>query len=57
MTDKEIAVFVGQRKWDYHGLSAHATATLLEGLPIVGLIFSISNRVGSAMWAHDLEKR
>lgn len=32
-------------------------ATLLESLPIVGLGFSISNRVGAAMWAHDLEKQ
>jgi hypothetical protein len=30
------------------------TAALLEGLPIVGLIFTISNRVGAAMWAHGL---
>lgn len=27
-------------------------AALLEGLPIIGLVFSISNRVGAAMWAH-----
>lgn len=27
-------------------------AALLEGLPIVGLIFTISNRIGAAMWAH-----
>lgn len=32
-------------------------AALLEGLPVVGLVFSISNRIGAAMWAHDLEKR
>lgn len=28
------------------------TAALLESLPIVGLIFMVSNRVGAAMWAH-----
>ncbi|OBZ68579.1 hypothetical protein A0H81_11493 [Grifola frondosa] len=28
-----------------------------ERLPIIGLVFSVSNRVGAAMWAHDLEKR
>lgn len=28
------------------------TAALLEGLPLVGLIFNISNRIGAAMWAH-----
>ena len=29
-------------------------AALLEGLPIVGLIFTISNRIGAAMWAHGM---
>lgn len=28
------------------------TAALLEGLPLVGLIFTVSNRIGAAMWAH-----
>ncbi|KAF7351042.1 hypothetical protein MSAN_01666500 [Mycena sanguinolenta] len=55
MTDKEIAVFVEERKWDYRAFGF--AAALLEGLPIVGLLFTISNRVGAAMWAHDLEKR
>ncbi|KAJ6631553.1 hypothetical protein B0H10DRAFT_1772935 [Mycena sp. CBHHK59/15] len=55
MTDPEIAVFMEERKWDYRTFGF--TAALLEGLPIVGLIFTISNRVGAAMWAHDLEKR
>ncbi len=27
-------------------------AALLESLPIVGLVFTVSNRVGAAMWAH-----
>ena len=27
-------------------------AALLETLPFVGLVFSISNQVGAAMWAH-----
>ena len=27
-------------------------AALLESIPIVGLIFTISNRVDAAMWAH-----
>lgn len=27
-------------------------AALLENIPIFGLIFTISNRVGAAMWAH-----
>jgi len=29
-------------------------AALLETLPFVGLIFSISNQVGAAMWAHGM---
>lgn len=32
-------------------------AALLERVPVFGLLFSISNRIGAAMWAHDLEKR
>lgn len=27
-------------------------AALIEGLPIIGLAFTISNRIGAAMWAH-----
>ena len=27
-------------------------AALLESIPIIGLMFTISNRVGAAMWAH-----
>jgi hypothetical protein len=27
-------------------------AALLEDIPIIGLMFTISNRVGAAMWAH-----
>lgn len=33
------------------------TAALLERLPIIGIVFSISNRIGAAMWAHDMEKQ
>ncbi|KAJ7072180.1 hypothetical protein C8F01DRAFT_1205809 [Mycena amicta] len=55
MTERQIAVFMEERKWDYRTFGF--TAALLEGLPIVGLIFTVSNRVGAAMWAHDLEKR
>lgn len=55
MDKRQIAVFVEERKWDYR-LFGFAAA-LLEGLPIIGLAFTISNRIGAAMWAHDLEKR
>jgi hypothetical protein len=30
------------------------TAALLEGLPIIGLVFTVSNRVGAAMWAYGI---
>lgn len=33
------------------------TSAILERLPIVGLFFSISNRIGAAMYSFDLEKR
>ncbi|KAF8220557.1 hypothetical protein L208DRAFT_1448008 [Tricholoma matsutake] len=55
MTPHQIAVFMEERKWDYRIFGF--TAALLEGLPIVGLVFTVSNRVGAAMWAHDLEKQ
>ncbi|KAF9458785.1 hypothetical protein BDZ94DRAFT_1200543 [Collybia nuda] len=55
MSEYQIAVFMEERKWDYRlfGFSA----ALLEGLPIIGLVFTVSNRIGAAMWAHDLEKK
>ncbi|EIW87449.1 hypothetical protein CONPUDRAFT_116711 [Coniophora puteana RWD-64-598 SS2] len=55
MTPHQVAVFIEERKWDYRAFGF--AAALLEGLPIVGLFFSVSNRIGAAMWAHDLEKR
>ncbi|KIY74004.1 hypothetical protein CYLTODRAFT_416649 [Cylindrobasidium torrendii FP15055 ss-10] len=54
MTDEQVAVFMEERKWDYRAFGF--TAALLEGLPLIGLVFSVSNRIGAAMWAHDLEK-
>jgi len=55
MTRNQVAVFMEERKWDYRTFGF--TAALLEGLPIIGLVFTVSNRIGAAMWAHDLEKR
>jgi len=55
MTPHQVAVFMEERKWDYRSFGF--AAALLESLPFVGLIFTISNRIGAAMWAHDLEKR
>ncbi|KDR86127.1 hypothetical protein GALMADRAFT_219127 [Galerina marginata CBS 339.88] len=55
MTPQQVGVFIEERKWDYRIFGF--TAALLENLPIIGLLFTVSNRVGAAMWAHDLEKR
>ncbi|EMD32672.1 hypothetical protein CERSUDRAFT_118697 [Gelatoporia subvermispora B] len=55
MTPDQVAVFIEERKWDYRTFGF--AAALLERLPLIGLVFSVSNRVGAAMWAHDLEKR
>ncbi|KAG1782867.1 hypothetical protein EV702DRAFT_1058738 [Suillus placidus] len=55
MTAHQEAVFIEERKWDYRMFGF--VAALLEGLPIIGLVFTVSNRIGAAMWAHDLEKR
>jgi len=65
MTPTEVAVFMEERKWDYRSMyslpprftpnTAYAVfgfaASLLESIPIVGLVFTISNRIGAAMWA------
>ncbi|KDQ58230.1 hypothetical protein JAAARDRAFT_35040 [Jaapia argillacea MUCL 33604] len=54
MTRDQVSTFIEERKWDYRAFGF--AASLLEGLPIIGLAFTVSNRVGAAMWAHDLEK-
>jgi len=55
MTNEQVAVFIQERKWDYRAFGF--TAALLEGIPLIGFIFTVSNQIGAAMWAHDLEKR
>ncbi|KAG8989374.1 hypothetical protein FRB95_001396 [Tulasnella sp. JGI-2019a] len=55
MTPLEIAIFMQEHKFDYYTFGF--CAALLESFPIIGLLFSVSNRVGAAMWAFDLEKR
>ena len=67
MTPHQVAIFIEERKWDYRCNSSFYlyqrfslmyfsvfgfAAALLESIPVVGLIFTISNRVGAAMWAH-----
>ncbi|WWD09615.1 hypothetical protein V865_007743 [Kwoniella europaea PYCC6329] len=55
MNNDEIWRWVEERKWAYRAFGF--AASLIESIPIIGLFFSISNRVGAAMWAFDLEKR
>ncbi|TXT08713.1 hypothetical protein VHUM_02841 [Vanrija humicola] len=55
MAPDAVWTWVEERKWAYRAFGF--CAALLEGLPIIGLVFSVSNRIGAAMWAHDLEKR
>jgi len=55
MTPEQVQEFVEDRKWDYRAFGF--AAALLEALPILGLALGVSNRVGAAMWAVDLEKR
>ena len=54
MTPLQIELWMTERQFEYRifGLAA----SLLEAVPLAGLAFSISNRVGAAMYAHDLEK-
>ncbi|KZP16366.1 hypothetical protein FIBSPDRAFT_748872 [Athelia psychrophila] len=54
-TEHQISIFTEERKWDYRSFGF--VASLLEGLPITGVVFAISNRIGAALWAHDLEKQ
>lgn len=37
-------------------LSYGITATLLEMVPFVGILFAFTNTCGAALWAADLEK-
>lgn len=67
MDEHQVAVFMEERKWEYRSRSLFRiavspliyfsagfgfTAALLESVPIFGLVFTISNRIGAAMWAH-----
>ncbi|KAL9934150.1 hypothetical protein V8E36_007232 [Tilletia maclaganii] len=55
MTPFQIELWITERQHAYRSFGF--VCALLESLPIAGLFFSISNRVGAAMYAHDLEKR
>ncbi|GAA5837106.1 hypothetical protein JCM11251_005256 [Rhodosporidiobolus azoricus] len=55
MSPFQIELWITERQTEYRAFGF--VASILERIPIVGLLFSISNRIGAAMWAHDLEKR
>lgn len=48
MSNDEIWRWVEERKWAYRAFGF--ATSLLESVPIIGLFFSISNRIGAAMW-------
>ncbi|KAM0754703.1 hypothetical protein T439DRAFT_119710 [Meredithblackwellia eburnea MCA 4105] len=54
MTPFQIELFLVERQTEYRMFGF--VASVLERLPVIGLVFGISNRIGAAMWAHDLEK-
>ncbi|KAN0061867.1 hypothetical protein ACQY0O_005861 [Thecaphora frezii] len=55
MTPAQVELWVTERQGQYRAFGF--VAALMERIPLVGLVFSVSNRIGAAMWAHDLEKR
>lgn len=55
MSTPQVHVFLTERARLL--LTYGFACVLLERIPILGIVFSISNRVGAAMLAHDLEKR
>lgn len=55
MTPQQVHLFLTERMGSIK--SYGFACALLERIPIIGIVFSISNRVGAAMLAHDLEKR
>ncbi|KAH8918141.1 hypothetical protein BT69DRAFT_1354129 [Atractiella rhizophila] len=55
MSDFQRELFVVERQTEYRTFGF--VAALLERVPVLGIVFGVSNRIGAAMWAHDLEKR
>jgi hypothetical protein len=50
MSKSQSAIFIEERKHDYRAFGF--TAALAESIPFLGLLFTVSNRIGAAMWAH-----
>jgi hypothetical protein len=55
MTPQQEELFIVERLIELRSFGF--AAALLERLPIVGIVFSISNRIAVAMMAHDYEKQ
>lgn len=55
MTPAQVEVWMAERSFAYRQFGF--VAALAEDIPFLGIVLSISNRVGAAMYAHDLEKR
>lgn len=55
MTPLQVEVFMAERQFSLRLFGFACAVT--ERIPLLGIVFSISNRVGAAMFAHDLEKR
>ncbi|KAF1983750.1 hypothetical protein K402DRAFT_396230 [Aulographum hederae CBS 113979] len=54
MSSRQKEVFIEERKAAY--TSFGVLATLLEMVPVVGIVFAFTNTVGAALWAADLEQ-
>ena len=55
MTPMQEELFIVERLIEFRSFGF--VAALFERVPLIGIVFSISNRIGAAMWAHDLEKQ
>lgn len=55
MSPLQVQLWITERQSAYRSFGF--VAALMERIPLIGLIFSVSNQIGAAMWAHDLEKR
>ncbi|GAA6013052.1 hypothetical protein JCM11491_000953 [Sporobolomyces phaffii] len=55
MKPLEVDLWMVERQKEYRLFGF--TSALIERVPLFGLVFSISNRIGASMYAHDLEKR
>ncbi|KAK4050948.1 hypothetical protein OIO90_004924 [Microbotryomycetes sp. JL221] len=55
MTPFQIELWITERQIEYRTFGF--VASLMERIPLLGIALGVSNRIGAAMWAHDLEKQ